>query len=219
MRKSALVGVAVLALIAGPVLAQTSDWVRRPTGKDLEQYYPPVAKLAEVGGTATLTCKVTGEGLLERCTVVGEQPGGMGFGEAGLKLAPLFQMKPTARDGKSSVAGANVTIPIRFGFTDANGALLEGPFFVSQPSAGDVAAAYPRAARDTKTSGAAQLRCAVLALGRLDSCQVVAEAPAGQGFGAAALKLAPLYKLNPLTHDGKPVAGGQVTVPITFAQP
>jgi TonB family protein len=214
MRTIVLTGVAFLALSAGMAMAQ-SAFVKKPAAEDFDRLYPTTAKGSGVGGTVNLTCKVAAGGLLEDCTTGSELPAGMGFGEAALKLAPLFQMAPTVT-GK-------ITIPIRFGLTApaaAPGAapqILTGPYFIAKPSPSEVVEVYPKAALAAHTSGAAQIRCTVDALGKLNNCAVEAENPAGQGFGAAALKLAPMYKLNPLTYDGKPVTGGSIAIPITFS--
>jgi protein TonB len=61
----------------------------------------------------------------------------------------------------------------------------------------------------------ATLFCKVGGDGGLFDCTVTSEAPAGWGFGAAALKMAPLFKMT-ATVNGESVAGATVTVPLTF---
>lgn len=67
------------------------------------------------------------------CTVVREYPAGAGFGEATLKLAPLFQMSATTSDG-TSVEGGTVRLPIRW--------LLPGSPLIGFPEVDTVAACY-----------------------------------------------------------------------------
>lgn len=47
-------------------------------------------------------------------------------------------------------------------------------------------------------------------------CMVDQEAPSGLGFGQAALRLMPRFKMQPTTRDGSPVEGGVVRLPIQF---
>lgn len=60
------------------------------------------------------------------------------------------------------------------------------------PTPAQVAAAFPTAAKAKGLSGAATLVCA-LSAGRLSDCAVRHQWPEGEGFGAAALTLAPFY--------------------------
>lgn len=72
-------------------------------------------------------------------------------------------------------------------------------------------AAYPKPLRKFAYAGRAELECAVGPEGRLSGCQVVAEEPAGKGFGDAAMKLSRAFQARP------PASGqGVVRVPITF---
>ncbi len=54
----------------------------------------------------------------------------------------------------------------------------------------EIAAAYPKAARDQKISGDVRLDCAADVQGNVRDCKVAEEIPTGMGFGAAALGLA-----------------------------
>lgn len=87
------------------------------------------------------------------------------------------------------------------------------PDWLRQPTAEDVQSVLPVGARG---SGEARIRCRVAASGLLTDCAVVAETPAGQGFGAAALALAPRFQMRPRTVDGRPVDGDSVIVPIRW---
>lgn len=84
-----------------------------------------------------------------------------------------------------------------------------------EPSAADFDAKYPAAAKQAGVGGAAAIRCRAKSDGNLDGCVLLTEEPKGQGFGAAALSLAPLYQLTG-PASGQSVEGAVVTVPVRF---
>lgn len=65
-----------------------------------------------VEGMAVIDCIATVAGKLRDCTVKSENPADFGFGEAALKMAPLFKVRPAVVDGKPS--DAPVSIPLTF---------------------------------------------------------------------------------------------------------
>lgn len=93
------------------------------------------------------------------------------------------------------------------------------PDWAVKPTGADMARYYPAAAAAAKAGGFATVNCQVTAAGRLAGCTVMRESPGDQGFGAAALKLAEIFEMRPMTLDGKPTSGGEVTIPILFAAP
>ena len=89
------------------------DWLRKPNGDDLAQYYPPRAMDLGKEGTVTIKCTVNAKGTLENCSVLNETPPDLGFGSASIRMSKLFKMKPQTKDGQA-VDGAEITIPIRW---------------------------------------------------------------------------------------------------------
>ena len=97
---------------AVPVATKVS-WVRRPNSEDLARVYPQPALNNGVSGTAIIRCVVTANGAVSHCEINDERPGGMGFGDAALRLSPLFKMTRTKADGRPT-QGCQVSIPIHF---------------------------------------------------------------------------------------------------------
>ena len=102
-------------LVSGPALGQDAvtspQWVRKPSAAGLHRLFPRAAWEAGVSGRAIVECTVTGEGTLTDCKVVEETPPGYGFGQATIRAAAKFRMRPRAIDG-TAVAGRRVRVPL-----------------------------------------------------------------------------------------------------------
>jgi len=95
-------------------------------------------------------------------------------------------------------------------------AVIVNPDWLTRPGPDEFSRFYPQPALDKNASGAATLACTVSASGAVHDCSVAAETPKGLGFGDAARKLAPYFKLRPQTRDGAPVDGAAIRIPIRF---
>jgi TonB family protein len=101
------------------------------------------------------------------------------------------------------------------GSAHAEGVLTQ-PDWLHRPSAADLRSVWPIEALKKGQGGRAVIACLVSDQGVLYDCKVVEETPAGAGFGAAALLMAPQFVMRPMTRDGVPVKGGTIRIPIVF---
>jgi hypothetical protein len=91
------------------------------------------------------------------------------------------------------------------------------PSWSRTPSADEMQAAYPAEAAKTNLAASATLECTVAADGGLSDC--VAAAEAAPGFGAAALSVAPKFRLPTKSPAGVSTVGRTVQVPIQWVNP
>jgi protein TonB len=94
--------------------------------------------------------------------------------------------------------------------------VITSPDWLTRPGPNEFSRFYPQAALEQNASGAATLACTVSANGSVVGCQVASETPKGLGFGDAAKKLAPYFKMKPQLRDGTPVDGASIRIPIRF---
>lgn len=89
------------------------------------------------------------------------------------------------------------------------------PSWIQRPTAEDVGRVTP-----TIELGPKEVRvlmvCRITAAGGLEACSIKEETPPGYGFGEAALKLAPKFRMPDVDLEGRPVAGRTVQIPIMW---
>ena len=111
---------------------------------------------------------------------------------------------------------SDATLPDLHALAEAPENLIDKPRWSQAPSLMEAQAAYPLGAQAFRLSGWAMLQCRVADAGALEDCQVLAQEPRRLGFGAAGLKVAGSYRLDPdLMAQG--AAGDRVNLPTFFS--
>jgi TonB family protein len=122
------------------------------------------------------------------------------------------RVKTNDREGRSIIGRRFLTSFQWLAPGDAN------PDWLHKPTGMDLAAAFPSKAIQDGVAGHASIKCNVTIEGFLERCQILSESPEAYGFGAAALQLAPQFRMSPKIRAGKPV-GSEVTIPINWGAP
>ena len=89
---------------------QYATWAALPDGADIIKAIPARALTAGVEGHVRMNCVVSESGRLSRCHPLSESPGGFGFADAAVTMAPKFSLHPATLGGRPVVS--TVTIPI-----------------------------------------------------------------------------------------------------------
>ncbi|MBW8816183.1 MAG: TonB family protein [Caulobacterales bacterium] len=86
-------------------------WAAIPSSAQLTAAFAPLKLTAT--GRATLSCVVQPGGSLSDCSVLSEQPTGIGVGAAALSLTPTFRVSTWSTEGLP-VVGGRISIPLRY---------------------------------------------------------------------------------------------------------
>ena len=84
------------------------------------------------------------------------------------------------------------------------------------PNVSQITEAVPRRALRAGVRGDVSLVCTVRADGLFEKCEVESEKPEDSGFGEAALKLVPFFRINMSDPRAKGLTGARVRQPIGF---
>nr|WP_272886973.1 TonB family protein [Phenylobacterium aquaticum] len=203
--------------VEGRMLLPVALLTVAPTYAQVVEAYPAKARAKGAGGRAALSCNVRSDGQIQYCTVLTEDPGGLGFGAAAKSLAPLFKAPTTLADGRST-RGAVMQISVVF-VTDMlksdSTPVVGKPNWISAPTAQQFTAAMPKGSEPTGTIRVA-LDCLIAPGGHVSDCKVASESPPDKGFGASALAVAPYVQVSVWTPEGLPTVGARLRVPFRF---
>ena len=98
------------------------------------------------------------------------------------------------------------------------GPKIEPARYVQQPTAADVAQAYPDFARMARIPGKVRVRCRYNLSGAMEGCQLLTVAPQGLNFERSISELMAKYNVTPQTLDGRP-APAPIIITIQFNPP
>ncbi len=218
LSRTLLLALLAAGLCSAPAFADDGDGEAPTTGwKPTWTAWAPRDKVraafpkqAKETGRAALDCTAAKDGRLVDCRVAREIPTGQGFGAAALSLVGYERIK-TKDDAGASVAGRSVRTWFELlAPGDAN------PDWLKRPTASDLATVFPKKAVVAGQSGRATIKCKVTVEGFLEACKVASEDPVGYDFGNAALQLTPQLRMTPKIRGGRPVPGGEVSVPVIW---
>lgn len=93
-----------------------------------------------------------------------------------------------------------------------------GPMILRGASAREISEETPRELRRRARNVDVTVNCQIRLDERLEACRVVEERPAGQGFGAVAVRIAEgRFRVRPArSASGAPVAGGRITIGVIW---
>lgn len=97
---------------SGPFELAGVNWVRPPSQRDFQRFYPRRALYSGQDGRVVLDCVADGRGRLN-CSVADEAPRGFGFGNAAISISRQTRIGPRTRDGRS-VEGGHIRLPLVF---------------------------------------------------------------------------------------------------------
>ncbi|HEX2815469.1 MAG TPA: hypothetical protein VHN39_03685, partial [Phenylobacterium sp.] len=199
-------------------------WLHKPTAHDLLAVWPKSAWAKHLSGKATISCLVGLQGAIYDCAPIWETPPGESFGAAAIALTPQLLMKPGTVNGQPVVTAVNIPFVFMMppggggGHGEPDGGRPTAPAamaWLQAPSYADMAAAYPKKAREGHLSGHVTVDCSFTNLGFLSDCMTISEEPKGQGFGAAAHNLAGRFKA-PAELPLKTRQAANVQLPFSF---
>jgi hypothetical protein len=119
----------------------------------------------------------------------------------------------------AAIAGAPASAQPAQGGAGKRQVVLVDPVWIRRPTAEDLMTYFPDRALHAGVTGHVTLNCDATQEGLLTDCLVAKEDPPGMGFGAAAHRLAKLFKLAPLSQTGHPIQGNLVRLPLVFMPP
>lgn len=188
-------------------------WREAPSSAEVALAYP---KKATAPVRIVFRCGLTRDNGVTDCErVTGEQT----YEDAARRLLPKFRLLLPTIDRRDRTK-MRVNLPIHLHGPEAN---MVSPERIGEPQWSrvldpkQVQELFPDlAATAGVKNGRGVAECSVAVGGELENCRAKSEAPAGLGFGLAAVRLVDALSIFPWTTDGRPVDGAKIAVPVQF---
>ncbi len=100
----------------GPGSGTGAQILRGASNAEILAFVPPEARRRRIPGRASVNCVIRADTRLEACRIVDETPGGLGFGDAAVRIAEThFRFRPPMTASGRVVEGFRVTVSVQFG--------------------------------------------------------------------------------------------------------
>lgn len=100
----------------GPGSGTGAQILRGASNGEIMDFVPPEARRRRIAGRASVNCVIRADTRLEACRLVDETPGGLGFGDAAVRIAEThFRFRPPTTASGRVVEGFRVTVFVQFG--------------------------------------------------------------------------------------------------------
>jgi TonB family protein len=197
-------------------VVEAPSWRSKPSGEDVNRYYPAGSLDRSLSGKVVLRCKVGLDGRARDCAVASEGPWGLGFGEAGKRLIEAKSVFHPGKVNGKPVDGAEMTIPLVFNSASPGARyVIYQPVWARAPDFAAMTAAWP-AGKDG-TEGHAVLRCSLQPDGSLDGCNVAGQSDGA--FGRAAKGLVDRFQVRLTAEESARYDNSDVMVAFRFFNP
>lgn len=193
-------------------------WAAAPSFEAMEAVWPKDAKVASPA-TVVMRCMLVATGSLRDCTFGADSSGGVLRSAAKALIQEHFRMRMTPEEAKT-YSNSDVVVSLTFldpASPEGRKRTVREPQWITTIDPEKLLAIFPQQAAEAGVkAGRGIADCLVAPDGQLTDCKAGRETPPGLGFGASAVAVASLMRMNPWTRDGRPVAGARIRLPIDF---
>ena len=193
-------------------------WAEAPDFEAMEAAWPKDGKVSSPA-TVVMRCMLVATGGLRDCTFGADSSGGVLRSAAKALTQDHFRMRMTPEESEK-YSSSDVVVSLTFldpASPEGRKRTVLDPQWITSVDPEKLLAIFPpKAAEAGVKAGRGVADCIVAPDGQLTDCKAGRETPPYLGFGASAVAVASLMRMNPWTCDGRPVAGARIRLPIDF---